>query len=723
MDNCVLVDSIPVVGSDKFDKLISFVKGKFAPSGKILDIVMPKDETSGLTLGYLFIQFSTKEEALAAITNMHGKPMDKTHIFKVSILTDFDKVADTPDVYTEPDASEVPAPAPFLRSWLLDAHVRDQFVIRSTEDGYAETKVYYSDPLRRSDDGGRELVTSGDPETRAAGKTWTDLTVQWSPQGSYLVTFHGPGVAIWGAAQFGRIGRFAHSDVVDISFSPCERYLMTISLPHGPSAPALVNVWNVASGALLRAFNDVTATTINTDGVVNATAPTGPAAQFWAGLKWSHDGRFLARLLPKAISVYETPAMTQLDGKAIPVVGVTDLAWSPVRNTLAYHALEESGHSVVVLMDLPSRRLLAEKHKFEVNSAQLVWQETGRYLASLVTRRKGKKTLAYSVDIFNLSKRGDVPVEEVMLANPGQFAWDPVRPFFATTAAVPAAPGSPVWKCEIAFYRIPDAAAAAAVVAAAPAPAKGKKGAAAAAAAAAAEAAALASVTKRVAAFPLLIPPNHKYDQFTLQWSPAGGHLVSAILAPAPCGIYLFDCSKDDATAVPVMVDALEHDQATVLSWDPSGRYFVTAVTRPTGAGTGSWRDKVEDGYRVWSFQGGIVADATVPRLHQLLWRPRPKTSLTAAQVAEVRATLRPKLWKQFDAEDDDVTRARKSEYTKRRQAIKSAWREFRARCNDRHKADAAERVELRHGAVSDDEADVIEVSVAADDTIARLAL
>ena len=717
MDMCVLVDSIPVVGADKYDKLIHFVKAKFAPSGTIVDIVMPKDESSGLTLGYLFIQYSTAAEAQAAIANMHGKPMDKTHIFKVSVISDFDKVVSTPDAYTDPDTSVVPPPTPFLRSWLLDRHFRDQFVIRTTENSVPETHIFFNDPLRKAEEQGREWVTSGDEGNRKAGRSWTELGVQWSPAGSYLVTFHLQGIALWGAAAFSRINKFAHAHVQELLFSPCERYLLTASAPAAAGAAPIVKAWSVASGALLRQFDDLPA-----DKPVFST------------LQWSFDGKYLARVMPKGISVYEAPAMTQLDNKAIAIPNVTEVAWCPTRNLLAYSMLDAaSSQSVVAVMDIPSRRLLAEKHKFEVVSATLHWQASGKYLASYVTRRKGKKAFAYSIDFFNMSKR-DVPVEEVTLANPGKFAFDPVRPFFVCTAAVPAAPGSPVWKCEVSIYRLPTEGAVAAPVAVVTSQqGKGKKGAAAAAGGAAAAGAAAAAaaagvesmgpsiVTKRVAVFTLVIPPNHKYDAFQLHWSPAGGHLVVAILAPAPTGVYLFDCSKDDTA--PVMIDALEHDNATTVCWDPSGRFFTTAITRAVGSATGTWRDKIEDGYRIWSFQGEILVAATVEKLHQFLWRPRPRTALTAAQLAETRAQLKTKYWKTFDAEDNDILRAKKSEHTKRRQAIKSAWREYRARCAEIHKKERNERIELRHGLASDDEKDVIEVQVPEGDTIARLAL
>jgi uncharacterized protein with WD repeat len=45
--------------------------------------------------------------------------------------------------------------------------------------------------------------------------------------GSFLGTFHKRGVALWGGPALEKQGRFAHDDVNRLSFSPCERYMLT----------------------------------------------------------------------------------------------------------------------------------------------------------------------------------------------------------------------------------------------------------------------------------------------------------------------------------------------------------------------------------------------------------------------------------------------------------------------------------------------------------------
>jgi translation initiation factor 3 subunit B len=51
----------------------------------------------------------------------------------------------------------------------------------------------------------------------------TDTIAKWSPLGTYLATFHGKGVAVWGGEKFDKINRFAHNNAEFIDFSPNER--------------------------------------------------------------------------------------------------------------------------------------------------------------------------------------------------------------------------------------------------------------------------------------------------------------------------------------------------------------------------------------------------------------------------------------------------------------------------------------------------------------------
>lgn len=64
-----------------------------------------------------------------------------------------------------------------------------------------------------------------------ARKKWTDTGHQWSPHGTYIATFHKPGIRLWGGEKFEACGRFMHTNVKLIEFSPKENYLVTYTWP------------------------------------------------------------------------------------------------------------------------------------------------------------------------------------------------------------------------------------------------------------------------------------------------------------------------------------------------------------------------------------------------------------------------------------------------------------------------------------------------------------
>lgn len=67
------------------------------------------------------------------------------------------------------------------------------------------------------------------PDTAQKRQSWSDMYVGWSPKGSYLVTFHKPGMALWGGESWNKIVRFAHPNVKMVDFSPNEKYIVSWS--------------------------------------------------------------------------------------------------------------------------------------------------------------------------------------------------------------------------------------------------------------------------------------------------------------------------------------------------------------------------------------------------------------------------------------------------------------------------------------------------------------
>jgi len=304
----IIVDNIPIVAQDKFDKLKGVLQKIFSQVGPIREFSLPQDETH-TTKGYAFVEFTTSETAESAIQKINGYRLDKQHVFRVTSFDDFQKFLNVPETYQAPEVKPYEAKEN-LWTWCAEKRLIDQYVIR-----YGDwTEILWN-----------EFKPSEDPESVMKRKDWSDAYVRWSPRGTYLLTTHPQGVAIWGGPQWHKIMRFPHQGVKFVDFSPCERFLVTASPQlqenDNPKDPQCIIVWDSRTGKKLRGF-------------------LGANTSQWPVLKWSHDDKYLARIGEDSISVYETPNMDLLDKKSIKIYGVKDFAWSPTANLISYFVPE-----------------------------------------------------------------------------------------------------------------------------------------------------------------------------------------------------------------------------------------------------------------------------------------------------------------------------------------------------------------------------------------------
>ena len=321
LNRVIVVDHIPVVQEEKVMKLVGVLRKIFSSMGGIHEngLYLPmeadpadpsKQVTKGYVVGslsqencdmdymqekqrrcelcywivfytlfkprYAFIEFENDQQAANAIKQANGYRLDKSHVFSVNRFTDIEKYSQMSEEYVPPKKDEGLDLEP-LHWWLKDDRARDQFVIRFGE----ETAVFWNQKQ--------------DKPEKVYGRThWTDGGLQWSPLGTYLVTFHRPGVALWGGATWKKMGRLSHSGVKLVDFSNSEKYVVSWS-PENAGAPDTdephqLVVWDVLSGRLLRGFL------------------SGKQASVWPQFRWSGDDSYVARLVENAIEVYEVPS-------------------------------------------------------------------------------------------------------------------------------------------------------------------------------------------------------------------------------------------------------------------------------------------------------------------------------------------------------------------------------------------------------------------------------
>ena len=89
LDNIIIVDGLPVVPPEKYDKLHALIKKISNSFGCVTQrFELPKDEKD-FTTGFAFVEYQSKAEAERAITKMHGQSLDKKHVFAVCLFTDW----------------------------------------------------------------------------------------------------------------------------------------------------------------------------------------------------------------------------------------------------------------------------------------------------------------------------------------------------------------------------------------------------------------------------------------------------------------------------------------------------------------------------------------------------------------------------------------------------------------------------------------------------------
>lgn len=147
-DSVVVVDNLPEVGPEKFEKLCERVFPIFERAGAVakgedgkprIQMVKNSDET---TCGYAFVEYESPEEAFKAVRTLHNHALSKKHVFWVDTAGALERLQAVPNEFQPPQQMSQPSEGQAdYKSWLLDSRGRDMFMIRAD----TETSVYWND--------------------------------------------------------------------------------------------------------------------------------------------------------------------------------------------------------------------------------------------------------------------------------------------------------------------------------------------------------------------------------------------------------------------------------------------------------------------------------------------------------------------------------------------------------------------------------------------------
>ncbi|KAI3955991.1 hypothetical protein MKW92_033480 [Papaver armeniacum] len=594
----IVVDNLPVVAADKYDKLVQVIKKIFGITEENC-LWMPVDPETKISLSYCFIEYKTPKEAELAIQMTNKKRLDSSHI--LSAIRDYkpqdrrcpDNVGliistnsfDDFDRFMKLSADEWAfleikpyTPWENLQQWLTDVKARDQFVIRAGND----TEIFWNDP-RQS---GLDLVYHR--------TSWSDSFVQWSSYGTYLATLNGQGVDVWGgAATFGRISSCAHPQVELIDFSPCrmgyscriscnytpgEKYLITYS-SHEPSKPdyifkthrVVLNIFDMKTGKIMRSF----------EGSANEFAVGGVSRFSWPFFRWGggKDDKYFARIGKNVISVYETNNFTLIDKKSLRVKNVLDFSWSPADPIIALFVPD------LDRCNQPTR----QKNLFGVIDCKMYWQGNGEYLVVNYTKTRKIKERDIPIEVLELENKNDKIIA---------FAWEPKGNRFAVING-----DSP--RVNVSFYPMRTATKTGWV----------------------------SNLTtlqgKNASIVAGLNGQLEFYDVDELETMKIAKHFIS--WRQTSNGIPLEDMLLLD------IFNILENKM--VLCFVAT---FVTSV------------HEMENGFNIWSLTGKLLYKISKNQFHQFSWRPRPPSFLTAGKEEEISKNL--DIYnKKYETEDQDA--------------------------------------------------------------------
>ncbi|KAI9222331.1 translation initiation factor eIF-3b [Blastocladiella britannica] len=661
-ETVLVIDGVPIVDEGKRDKLFSVIRKQFAKEGvKIKDdgFAMPMHDVKGkpTSKGYMFVDFETAADAAKALKDLQHFKFDKSHTFFLNPFADVAKFADAPEVWDE-EAACGPAPTykdvGFLRDWLLDPQARDQFAVHNDET----LSLLWCNKDKA-------------PPVAFEKEGWTDSYFTWSPQGSYLTTLHRPGAALWGTKSMDSLRRFPHPGVRMIDFSPNESFLVTFSpeplakpspnnklRPWGPESEGHhIIVWNVKTGMVLRTFS-------LTD------EETASRHVDWPLFKWSWDEKYLARMATKAkISIYESATMTLLDKKSLTLPGVTEFEWMPYtpddeeeeETTAADNKTTKAATqgtdkpAQLTIMSVPDRQIIRSKQVFFGLGGKIHFHPQGDYLLFKVdrTNRSGKASYV-SLEVFRLRER-DFPADSLELTEIiTAFGWEPYGKRFAivTTTDVPTA--------DLDIKAVE--------------PATEKNG----------KQAAVPGGVKLVKSFA-------RRSVNSVFWSPKGRYVVFAGLRNLQ-GILEFydvdaaaDAGRDMSVTTTTMVNGKEvtsvkhlepvvmlanndHHGATDVAWDPTGRFLLSVVSM--------WSKGADNGYMLWDVKGTLLTKQARDKLKLVVWRPRPRSLVTAAKLKQIRKNIK-SYAREFEVLDATESSALSAADVELRRTLFEEWYSF----------------------------------------------
>eukprot|EP01016_Furgasonia_blochmanni_P006122 TRINITY_DN1243_c0_g1_i3.p1 TRINITY_DN1243_c0_g1~~TRINITY_DN1243_c0_g1_i3.p1 ORF type:complete len:815 (+),score=365.10 TRINITY_DN1243_c0_g1_i3:96-2540(+) len=614
-NNFVVVTGLPKATSDKIQTLakvlIEKVFVKLEINNYFKNITFGyTDEKQQSSDGTALVECDSPDNAKLFAQALNNYQLDKAHKILAYNLLDFDQITSSNDVFTPPKL----LPKEELQSWVLDPRFRDQFAVRYGN----KFQLNWFNFLEKSTD---------DALKEVGGEFNTDSKVEWSRNGSYLISYTKIGFTLWGGKSLEKIAFFEHKNVKHVEFSYNEKYCISFNgQVHEADSTENFIVWETGLAERLRVFQ---------------AGPTDKVGSF----KWSYDNSYLAKIGENVLAVYQLPSMNLLEDPTtqkksmIRVPNIQSFAWSPTANTLAVaaHATPKEREtnanvsSKIMIIDIPSRKDRKWRAiPWDMRNVEFFWDAQGSFVIARQERLKNKKPMFDMIHV-GYFKKNEIDISDKEY---GEKVRNIIPDASARRLAVVLPEIDPSkenvasgqLKYDINILKIDEENNTLHIRD-------------------------LGRLSKRVSS--------------EVYWSSSGLFFTVANTEQSNPNLGQIEfCYLKSLTSPPfAQIESCKTttvNYLTQVAWDPSGRFLTTFSAR-----TGT--------YTIWNGFGETIYRDTLNDLTQLLWRPRPRSLLTPEKEAELAANLK-NATKKYEEYDDKIVNAHKYEMERKRKEKKEEF-------------------------------------------------
>jgi len=405
IDRMIVVLHVPVVKTDKFDKLCSVMKKLMQKEGLKLashesSFFMPKD-AENVTKGVVFAEYENAEMAATAVKNLTGVKLDSRHILEAFPLSDFEKTRDLPDEFVPP---EIP---PFVEndrdfSWLDDEKIMRGCEMFATQIGSEKSDKNVTSIC---------VFNPKDPEhpiTVVRKEKFCPPGFSWSPQGTYFVAMTSMGAIALNVSGTG-IGekpkiKMECKGVSRVDFSAKERYAFTRT-----NMGKKAELWDVAKGEYITTLEDSPDKLVIDPTEHFCVRPANPDTE-----KGKKGGIELYNIEKKEFSFISVPGMTLM-------------SMSPRDPYVATYSPESGNQGASIrIIDITNGKTLRTHTLYKALSCQFYWHPEGHYLAAQSDSYIKGKRLVSCLILFRMDER-EIPTQVVdeKTQRITTFAWEP----------------------------------------------------------------------------------------------------------------------------------------------------------------------------------------------------------------------------------------------------------------------------------------------------------